>query len=73
MVAPWDFAVYTVTSTTRTEYLGFRLAFGEIPDPVWIGNNGAVTSRITPLANSSLIRAETGSSKVKLAFRNDLT
>ncbi len=65
--------VYTVTSTTRTEYLGFRLAFGEIPDPVWIGNNGAVTSRITPLANSSLIRAETGSSKVKLAFRNDLT
>ena len=65
--------VYTVTSTTRTEYVGFRLAFGAIPEPVWIGNNGAASSRIAPLANAALMRTEIGSSKVKLAFRNDLT
>ena len=65
--------VYTVTSTTHNEYLGFRLAFGAIPEPVWIGNNGAATTRIAPLASSSLVRTEMGSPKVKLAFRNDLT
>ena len=65
--------VYTVTSTTRTEYLGFRLAFGSIPDPVWMGDNGAASSRVVPLANGPFMRSETGSSKVILAFRNDLT
>ena len=66
--------VYTVTSSTRAEYVGFRLAFGTIPDPVWMGSNGNVaTSTIIPLANASIVRAQTGMSKARLAFRNDLT
>ena len=66
--------VYTVTSATRADYVGFRLAFGEIPNPVWMGSNGnAASSRITPLANASLMRSIIGTSKAKLAFRNDVT
>ncbi len=66
--------VYTVTSATRADYVGFRIAFGSIPDPVWMGSNGsAATSRVAPLANASIVRAQTGASVVKVAFRNDLT
>ena len=66
--------VYTVTSSTRSEYVGFRLAYGPIPDAVWMDASGKATvSRVVPLANASIVNAETGSSRVKLAFRNDLT
>ena len=66
--------VYTVTSATRADYVGFRLAFGNIPDPVWMGSNGnAASSRIMPLATTSSLRSKIGTSKVKLAFRNDVT
>ena len=66
--------VYTVTSSTRADYVGFRLAFGTIPDPVWMGANGsAVSSRIVPLANVSIFRTQMGMSKARLAFRNDLS
>ena len=64
--------VYAVTSSTRAEYVGFRLAFGAIPDAVWIGNNGkASLNRIVPLASSTTMRSLTGSYRAKLAFRND--
>ncbi|WP_290761208.1 TIGR02171 family protein [Fibrobacter sp. UBA4297] len=66
--------VYTVTSSTRADYVGFRLAFGVIPNAVWMNANGSVaTSRILPLANSTIIRSQAGTFKVKVAFRNDLT
>ncbi len=66
--------VYTVTSSTRADYVGFRLAFGSIPDPVWMGANGsAISSRIVPLANVSIFRTQMGISKARLAFRNDLS
>ncbi len=66
--------VYTVTSSTRAEYVGFRLAFGAIPNATWMGADGkAATSRIVPLANSAMMRSLTGTYKVKLAFRNDMT
>ncbi|WP_407456294.1 TIGR02171 family lipoprotein [Fibrobacter sp.] len=66
--------VYTVTSSTRADYVGFRLAFGNIPDAVWLGNDGrANTSRIIPLANSSTIHSLVGTYKAKIAFRNDLS
>lgn len=66
--------VYTITSASKAEYVGFRLAFGSIPNAVWINQNGsASTSRISILANSTIIRSKTGTYKVKLAFRNDLT
>ena len=66
--------IYTVTSSTRLDYVGFRLAFGAIPDAVWMGSDGnAVTSRIVQLASSTDLRSLTGTYKVKLAFRNDLS
>ena len=66
--------VYTVTSSTRADYVGFRLAFGKIPNAVWMGSNGkANSSRIVSLVNSSTIHSLVGSYKAKLAFRNDLS
>ena len=66
--------VYMVTSSTKADYVGFRLAFGAIPGVTWMNSNGNVmTSRIVPLANSSTIRTQTGSFRSKLVFRNDLT
>lgn len=66
--------VYSVTSSTRSDYVGFRLAFGKIPDALWMGNSGrAASSRITPLANSSSVYAHTNTYKTKLAFRNDVS
>ena len=66
--------VYTVTSSTRAEYVGFRLAFGSIPNALWMNSAGStMTSHIVPLAGTSKLRSLTGSSRMKLAFRNDLT
>ena len=66
--------VYTVTSSTRADYVGFRLAFGAIPDAVWMGSDGrANSSRVIPLASSATIRSLVGTYKAKLAFRNDLS
>lgn len=66
--------IYTVTSSTRADYVGFRLAIGAIPDPVWLENNGSATSsRIITLVNSETIRKLAGTYKAKLAFRNDAT
>ncbi len=66
--------IYSVTSSTRGDYVGFRLAFGRIPDALWMGNSGrTASSRIIPLANSSSIYAHTNTYKAKLAFRNDVT
>ena len=64
--------VYTVTSVAREDYVGFRLAYGRIPDAVWMGDNGRVSSsKVTPLANSSSVYSYTNSYKSKLVFRND--
>ena len=66
--------VYTVTSSTRANYVGFRVAFGAIPGATWMGADGkAAISRIVPLTNSAKMRSKTGTYKVKLAFRNDVT
>ena len=66
--------VYTVTSSTRTEYIGFRLALGKIPD----AQSVIVSSRLgmqkmTPLATSEIVRDIAGTSVAKLAFRNDIS
>ena len=66
--------VYTVTSSTRADYVGFRLAFGNIPDALWMGNDGkSQTSVITTLAGNETVKKLTGSYNVKLAFRNDVS
>lgn len=66
--------VYTVTSTTRYNYIGFRLAFGKIPDPSWLENSGMSTeSTIDIMVNSKDIKKTIGTYNAKLVFRNDIT
>ena len=66
--------VYMVNSATRAEYVGFRLAFGEIPNPRWLSKDGAsIDYIITPLANVETIKSLTGSYATKLIFRNDIS
>ncbi len=64
--------IYSVVSATHAYYVGFRLAFGAIPNPVWLGKDGSVVAKpVVPLANAASIRSFTGTNKAKLAFRND--
>ena len=64
--------IYTVTSSTLAPYVGFRFAFGPIPDPVWLSENGvATTSRVVPVATAMNVRTKTGTFHSKLVFRNE--
>jgi uncharacterized protein (TIGR02171 family) len=66
--------IYTVTSVAREDYVGFRLAYGDIPDAVWMGDNGRVaSSKVTPLANATSLYSYTETYKTKLVFRNEET
>lgn len=66
--------VYAVTSSTRAEYVGFRLAYGSIPDAVWMDAEGkAALSRVILLANSSTLHSVVKTFNAKLAFRNDVS
>lgn len=66
--------VYTVTSSTRADYVGFRLAYGAISKPLWMDNDGIASENIiTALASSYDIYQYTKSYNMKLAFRNDVT
>ena len=65
---------YTVEASTRADRIGFRLAFGNIPNPVWLDASGKVKeSAISALANTSSLKAYTGSYNMVLAFRNDIS
>ena len=66
--------VYTVSSATRAEYVGFRLAFGNVPNPTMLGTNGkSVASKVTPLTSSETIKSLTGTYNSRLVFRNDVS
>ncbi|MCR5378836.1 MAG: TIGR02171 family protein [Fibrobacter sp.] len=66
--------VYTITSTTRTYYLGLRLAFGKIPNPTYLTSTGKVSETpVVPIANAVRVHDLTGTFKTKLVFRNDAT
>ena len=66
--------VYTVTSSTRAEYVGFRLALGKIPNALWMSNDGHSTASIvTPTANSETVKNFTRTYNAMLAFRNDVS
>ncbi len=66
--------IYTVTSASQSDYVGFRLAFGAIESPVWLGKDGKqVNSVVSVLAGAMDIRRWAGTFKAKLAFRNDET
>ncbi len=66
--------VYIVTSATKSEYLGFRIAFGKIPNAVWMGRDGhARESRVIPMASATVVKNNLETYHTKLVFRNDVT
>lgn len=66
--------VYSVTSATYADYVGFRLAMGVIPNPVTLSPSGSVeSSRMNSLISVETMKNLTGTRKAKLAFRNDVT
>lgn len=66
--------VYTVTSATNADYVGFRLALGKIPNPSTLSDKPAQVGNPTIfLANGDAIKAITGTYATKLVFRNDVT
>ena len=65
---------YTVTSSTFANYVGFRLAFGKIPDAVFLNSSGQTTSSpVLVKASSGSLKEKLGTFRAKLAFRNDET
>ena len=65
---------YTVEGSTHADRIGFRLALGPIPSPVWLDASGKVqTSAVSALANASSIKKLTGTHNAILAFRNDIS
>ena len=64
--------VYTVTGTSAADYLGLRLAYGKIENPVWLDASGtAVVSNLSIVASTKNISTLFGIYKSKLAFRNN--
>ena len=64
--------VYTITSSTKANYVGFRLAFGKIPDATWMDSKGEVTnSPVNILTSSTVLKKSTSTYHNKLVFRNN--
>ena len=66
--------VYFVTPISKSDYVGFRLAFGAIPHASWaVKSNNGEASEVTVMVGASAIRSLTGKGTAKLAFRNDVS
>ena len=65
---------YTVDAQIRADRIGLRLAFGAIPNPIWLDASGKVKENVvTVLANAATLKLFTGSYNTKLVFRNDVS
>lgn len=65
---------YVVTGATHTNYVGFRLAIGQITNPTWLNNNGSISKdRVTIISNAATIRKHFGTYNAKMIFRNELS
>lgn len=65
---------YPILSSTKGDYLGFRLALGAIPDVTWFSEDGeAETASINPLVETADMLKLVESYRAKLVFRNDMT
>ncbi|OIP53900.1 MAG: hypothetical protein AUK31_00760 [Fibrobacteres bacterium CG2_30_45_31] len=62
--------IYAVTSATKAEYVGFRLAFGSISTPLWVSGAGVSLSRVSVVATSGQVKSVTGTYHTKLVFVN---
>ncbi|PWJ71668.1 MULTISPECIES: TIGR02171 family protein [unclassified Fibrobacter] len=64
---------YVVTSATHADYVGFRLAYGAIPDPAWMNGGSGSSSNTVSLVSSTEMKKRFGTMQVKVAFRNHIT
>lgn len=65
---------YTVITSTMAEHVGARLAFGVIPNPVWMTGSGIVgSSSFKSLSSPTLLKFKIGTSRAKIAFVNGRT
>ena len=63
---------YPILSSTKGDYIGFRLVSSSIPEATWFTDDGNIASTaITPLISASELRQLTDSYHAKLVFRND--
>ena len=62
--------VYSVTSSTKAEYVGFRLAFGRIPDPLFFDSKTDNFNQVKIMAQASNIKEMAKTYNLKLAFVN---
>lgn len=66
--------VYAVTASTKLYYMGFRLAFGAIPNPQRMDGRGRLASNMPVIVSSAdVFRKKLGTVHTKLAFRNDVS
>jgi len=66
--------IYTVTSSSKSNYIGFRLAFGAIPNPMQLDDEGRVNNAVVSLlAESNEVRHFDAGLRSKLVFRNDVS
>lgn len=66
--------IYTVTSSAKGSYLGFRLAIGPISKATRLDESGSVNeSVVNVLASITDVKHLTGTFQSKLVFRNDVT
>lgn len=64
--------IYTVISSTHAEYVGFRLAYGEIPNATWMNSVGKVSSKQVGVHISAKgVKSLSGTMKTILVFRNE--
>ena len=66
--------IYTVTSSTKGVYLGFRLALGAIPKASWLDETGTVKESVAKVSMATFqMKHLTGTFESKMVFRNDVT
>lgn len=66
--------VYTVTSSTKADYVGFRLVAGFIDYPFWLSSDGTFSrNRIGSVIDFNTIYKLSRTYKGKMAFRDELT
>ena len=66
--------IYTVTSSSKADYIGFRLAFGAIPNPGQLDNEGRMNgAAISVLAQPKDVRRFDAGFRSKLVLRDDAT
>lgn len=65
---------YVITSKSKSDYVGGRIAFGKIEKPVWMAADGSTSSSfLKSMVKASVLKNKLGTLRAKLAFVNRLT